>query len=298
MFSVEPLATHTGSAISGVDLSRPLDHAIAAGLLRELDARGVLLIRDQQLAPQQLIAFCRALGELAVHPMHKFSHAEFPELMLHSNIADNGVPIGYTDTGQRWRMDGAHLKTPHRATVQYAVEIPVQSSTPLGATCFANTAAAFEALAPGLQTQLRGMHAAHPYRPGQKRRTIPFYMDAGLSQTFRRGVEHPVVRMHPVTGRLCLYVSQGSTSFIRGMHDHDSDALLAQIYQHLSSDPFVYRHAWQPGDVLIWDNNFIQHRTDCDYALPLRRLLYQVQIKGVAHAPARLPMRNLHHART
>jgi len=283
VFSLAPLTPHSGAAVSGLDLSRAPDHAVAAALLRELGKHGVLLIRQQQLSAAQFIAFCRALGELAVQPLHKFAHAEFPELLLHSNIVDNGAPIGYTDSGQRWRMDGAHLKMPPRATVHYAVQIPVENGTPRGDTCFANTAAAYEALAPALQTQLRGMHAANPYRPGQKRRAIPFYMDAGLSQAFRRGVEHPVVRTHPGTRRKSLYVSQACTSFIRGMHDHDSDALLAQLYAHIARDAFIYRHQWRRGDVLIWDNHFIQHRTECDYALPLRRLLYQAQIKGGLH---------------
>lgn len=241
------------------------------------------------------MAFSRSLGELAVHPLHKYSHPDFPELMIQSNIIENGAPIGYADTGQKWRMDGTHLKTPHRATLLYAVEIPMLDDTALGDTCLANTAAAYDALAPALQTQLHGMYAAHPYRAGQKRRSIPFYMDAGLSQAFRRGVEHPVVRAHPVTGRKCLYVSQAGTAFIRGMHDHESDALLSQLYQHLARDEFIYRHHWRPGDVVIWDNGLIQHRSENDHALPLRRLLYQTQLKGITHALRRPALR---HTRT
>lgn len=284
-FTTNPITPHTGAAVTGVDTTRPLDHAVAAALLRELDTRGVLVMRAQLLTPAKFVAFARALGELAVNPLHKFASPECPEITLHSNLIENGMPIGYTDSGQKWRADGAHLKTPWRATLLYAAEIPMADGTALGDTFFANTAAAYAALAPALQTQLRGMHAANPYRPGQKRRTIPFYMDAGLSQAFRRGVEHPVVRAHPVTGRRSLYVSQACTSFIRGMHDQDSDALLEEICQHMARDEFLYRHAWQPGDVVIWDNAFIQHRTVCDYALPQRRLIYQTQLKGVTRVP-------------
>lgn len=292
MPSTNPLTAHTGSQITGLDASKPVDHADSALLLHELDTRGVIVLRGQHLTPETFLAFCRQLGEPAVHPLHQYAHHAFPEIMLHTNIVENGKPLGYADTGQKWRMDGAHLKTPHRATLLYAVEIPECDGVPLGDTCFANTAAAWEALPANERSALQNMIASHPYRPGQKRRTIPFFMDSGLSQAFRRGTEHPVARAHPVTGRQCLYVSEATTSFIRGMHDHDSDALLATLRQHIVRDKFIYRHTWQSGDLVLWDNCLIQHRTDCNYALPMRRLLYQAQIKGDAHARRKRPARS------
>ena len=119
-------------------------------------------------------------------------------------------------------------------------------------------------------------------RAGRKKRSTPYFPDSGLTQSFRRGVEHPVIRTHPPSGRKCLYVNPVTTSHIRGMNEHDSGALLDQLYEHMARPEFAWRHQWQAGDVVICDNTLTQTRTTVDYELPQRRLLYRVQVKGAA----------------
>jgi taurine dioxygenase len=265
-----------------LDLSRALDNAALKAMLHLLDTRGLIIVRKQRLGAPSLQAFSRSLGDLSEHPLDKFSVPGFPELMVHSNIVENGEPIGRADTGERWRMDGAHMKTPYRATVIYALEIPAKDGISLGDTWFANTSAAYDALDPALRQQLQGMRAIHMHGAGRKKRSTPYFPDSGLTQTFRRGVEHPVVRTHPQTGRKCLYVNPVTTSHIRGMNEQDSSALLDQLYQHMARPEFVYRLQWQAGDLVMWDNCMTQNRTANDYELPLRRLVYLVQVKGVS----------------
>ncbi len=263
-------------------MSRALDKAAIKAMLHLLDTRGLVIVRGQRLAAASLLAFSRSLGELSNHALDKFSMRDFPELMIHSNIVENGEPIGQADTGERWRIDGAHLKTPYRATLIYAVEIPAKDGIPLGDTWFASTAAAYDALDPAPRQQLQGMRAIHMHGAGRKKRSTPYFPDSGLTQGFRRGVEHPVLRTHPQTGRKCLYVNPLTTSHIRGMNNHDSSALLDQLYAHMARPEFAYRHQWQAGDLVMWDNGMTQNRTANDYELPLRRLVYRVQVKDAA----------------
>lgn len=253
-------------------------------LLKLLDSRGLLILRGQPLTPPQFIAFARGLGELAVDARNAFCLPEFPQLTLHSNLVENGVPVGYHDAGRQWRMDGAHRKLPYRATLMHAVQVPHADGRTLGDTEFADTAAAFGALDSPLQSQIIGMRALHPHGAGRKWRTRPYFPDSGMTRIFHGGEEHPLIRTHPHTGRKSLYVSRGSTSHICGMNERDSEALLEQLYCHIEREAFIYRHAWQAGDLLLWDNAYVQHRSANDYALPLKRLAYRTQLKS---APAR-----------
>ena len=280
MLTARNLTPYFGAELSGLDLSQGMDKATASEVLRVLDTRGVVIVRGQQLSLENFMAFSRSLGPLEVHTLKNFSPPGFPELMIYSNIIDNGEPIGRVDAGRHWHMDGAHLGTPYRATVLYALEIPVKDGVALGDTSFASTSAAYDALEPALRSQLHGMRAVNTSGAGRKKRSTPFYLDSGLTQGFQRGVNHPVVRSHPITGRKCLYVNPECTSYIRGMNDRDSDALLAQLYQHMVRSEFIYRHSWQVGDLVMWDNCSTQYRAVGDYDLPLRRLLYRTVVKG------------------
>ena len=280
MLTVRAITAHIGAEISGLNAAHTLSASMVAEVLCALDAHGAVLIRGQQLTPDTFLAFSRSLGELAVVPQPNVSHASHAELTLLSNIADENAPIGPTGSGSQWRMDGAHLRTPYRATVLYAVEVPHKDGVPLGDTWLASTRAAHDALDPDLRQQLHGLRATHIRGAGRKKRSTPFFMDTGMTQLFHKGVEHPVIRTHPVTGRKCLYVNPVSTSHLCGLNDLDNDALLAQLMQHMAQPQFAYRHAWQAGDLMIWDNCTTQHRTVTDYAWPQRRLLYRAMVKG------------------
>lgn len=279
-YNLTDLTPIFGTSIDGLDTSQPLSTHAASELMQLLDTRGLVVVRKQQLTAERFMALAQNLGTPVVHPLNGRTHGEMPALMLHSNIIDNGKPIGYAGTERQWRMDGAQLATPWRASLAYAVEVPMQDGMPLGATSFASTRAAFDALAPGLRQQLAGLRAVHPYGTGRKRRATPYFADSGLTQIFKRGIEHPVLRAHPRTRRPCLYVSEACTSHICGLNDGDSARLLDELFRHLAQAQFTHVHHWQPGDLVLWDNCATQYRTADNYALPQRRLLYRTQLKG------------------
>ena len=197
---VVPLTQHIGAEITGVDFSREPDSATTDAVLRVLDERGVVIIRDQQLTLEQFMAFSRALGPLDVHPLRKFSKPGFPELMINSNIIENGAPIGLADAGRQWHTDGAYLEVPYRATVLYSVEIPVKDGVALGDTLFASTSAAFDALGAELKTKLTALRGVNCHGVGRKKHSKPLDLEDNLKARIQKGIEHPVVRTHPNTG--------------------------------------------------------------------------------------------------
>lgn len=281
MLNTVDLTPHLGTEIKGLDLSRGVGSDTVAAILRVLDERGVVTLRNQQLTLESFMAFSRALGPLDVHPLRKFSRPGFPELMINSNIIENGQPIGLADAGQHWHTDGAYLERPYRVTLLYGVEIPVNDGVPLGDTCFASTSAAYDALDPALRQRLANLKGINVHGVGRKKYSAtPLDLGADLSKKIQSGMEHPVVRTHPYTGRKCIYVNSGCTSQIAGMSESESDALLQQLFEHITRAEFVYRHRWQVGDILMWDNCSTQHRAVGDYALPLRRLLYRTLVQG------------------
>jgi taurine dioxygenase len=95
-------------------------------------------------------------------------------------------------------------------------------------------------------------------------------------------VETPLVRTHPVTKRKGLFVNEAHTSHIVGMSKPESDALLAQLYEHIVRPEFIYTHSWRAGDLLMWDNAAVQHKATFDYDLPLRRLMHRTTVRGTA----------------
>ena len=275
MLNVSDLTPLIGTLISGLDLAHGYTPADLKTLRRTLATRGVVVLRGQQLTAEQFLAFSHAFAQPWV------ATSADMELTPLSNIVEQGIAPGRADNEVQWQAGGAHLKTPYRATLQYAVEIPLKDGAPLGDTLFASMSAAHDALDPALQAQLHGMRAVHKSSAGRRKRATTFYLDSALTQGYQGGVEHPVVRAHPDTGCKCLYVNAACTAFIRGLADRYSSELLAQLIAHLARAEFIYRHAWQIGDVLLWDNASTQHRTMKDYDAPLRRLLYRVVVKDL-----------------
>ena len=134
MLTLHTLTPHFGAEIIGLNLSHALSARTTDAVSRVLDTHGIVLVQHQQFTAETFLAFSRALGELAVLPQPNVSHPRHAELTLLSNIIENGAPIGLAESGSQWRMDGAHLKTPYRATLHYAVEIPQKAGVPLGDT--------------------------------------------------------------------------------------------------------------------------------------------------------------------
>ena len=282
-FQVEPFDGPVGAAITAIDLSMELDKTSQERLADTWNRHSVLVFRDQDLTPEQLIRFSRRFGELEIHVLDQYLHPEHPEILVVSNVIENGRHVGIYDAGIYWHSDLSYMAEPSRGSILYATEIPEENGQALGDTLWASTAAAYDELDTAMRLRIDGLEAAFSLanrfgklvEDGDKDAALT---DVQLAKT--QEVVHPVVRTHPVTGRKCIFVNEGHTARIVGMAEDESRSLLEELWAHCIRPEFVYRHKWRPGDVVMWDNVPTQHIAIRDYDLPQRRHLLRTTLTG------------------
>lgn len=271
-----------GAEITGIDLAQPVDDAQFRRIEDLFHERGVIVFRDQHLTDEQQIAFSRRFGELETHPAKIYNKAEHPELLVVSNVVENGRAIGLQDAGQYWHTDLSYMTSPSRCSLLYALEVPVKDGVALGDTMFVSTTYAYDTLDPSIRARLEGLTAVHGYaqryRMQQAKGGRAPLSDDDLKKV--PDVVHPILRPHPWTGRKTLFVNEGFTTSIERMPKAESDPLLRMLFDHITRPEVVYRHKWRVGDLLMWDNGSTQHCAVADYALPLRRRLQRTTVRG------------------
>ena len=282
--SFVPTGAALGAEIRGVNLARPLDEETFRHLEDAFNRHGVIFFRGQDITVEQQIALAQRFGEVEINVNTQACLPGYPEVLLVTNIRENGRYIGLADAGTTWHTDMSAYACPPRCSILYAKEIPVAADgTILGDTIFTSTAAAYDALAPELRKRLEGKRSTHSYLAkmmarkeavGLTREITPEH----LSKT--PPVAHPVFRTHPVTGRKCIYVTEGECTGIDGLADTEARLLISELHRHSLSPKFQYRHRWQVGDVLMWDNCSCQHLAVRDYGEEQRRLMHRVTVNG------------------
>ncbi len=276
--TITPLSAHTGVEIRGIDLSRPVDPALAARLNRAFVDHSVLVFRDQHLSPPQMLAAVQLFGE--VFPQHntRFALPDCP--LIHYISNQDRFPDGRRYIpGEGWHTDHSNDARPPKATVLHAVTLPDRG----GDTEFANLQQAYEALDPAIRQRIAGLRAVHVYQSSHSARKL-----MGLAPEARAAVPeavlHPIVRTHPENGRKGLYINPIRIESIPGMDEPEALALLDTLLDHATQPAFVYRHRWQAGDLAMWDNRCLLHKANGDYDMAQTRYLYRVMLKGDAPA--------------
>ena len=271
-----------GATIDGLDLAAPMSSGEVDALTRALGQYGVIRFPRQRLSGRALRDFSARFGELEVHVSNVYQEAGLPEVMILSNIVENGKPIGLADAGQDWHTDMSYARMIAFANVLYAVKVPRRDGTVLGNTEFSNMHAAYDDLPPDVKTRIDGLTATHDFdkfwsmmvkRPGSKR--------APLSEAQRKArppVTHPVVLKHPITGRKVLYANPGYTVKINELPADESDELLEYLFAHQLQPKYRYVHRWQEGDVLMWENFGTIHNAVADYRPDEHRLVKRCQV--------------------
>jgi len=237
--------------VVGADLKRAEDEAQFGAIKAAHLAHGVIVIRDQEMTPDDQIAFSRRFGPLAIHVLQDQLLEGFPEILQVSNKTKDGKYVGLPDAGRFWHTDQSYEEKPALGSILYALEIPEDGS---GDTWFCDMTAAYEALSPDMKARLDGLQGMHIYNHGHE--------NFSLSEEQRDrlpGYAHPIVRTHPETGRKALYLGGKLMKHIIGLNESESDALMAELYTHCDQDAFVYRHKWRQGDVVFWDNRCTMH---------------------------------------
>ncbi len=269
--SVRRLGVYLGAEVTGVDLTRPLGPAEIRSVGEALAANEVLVFPRQKIGPEDLMRFGRHFGELSVHPFSTGTEKS-PELIVFDN--KEGNPPAPTDI---WHSDETFRECPPMGTMLCAKIVPALG----GDTVFSSMTAAYDSLSDRMQNFISGLEAVHDFKPfktlfaetEEGRRKLRHYED------IYRPVTHPVVRVHPMTGRKSIYVNPQFTLLIKGMEENESRALLDRLFRLTSILEHQYRHRWEPDVLVFWDNRSVQHAAVHDY-YPQRRLMERVTIKG------------------
>lgn len=274
--SVAPLAAPVGAEIRGIDVAAGLDDQAVQFIRDALHEHSVIVLRGQDITPDQQKSFARQLGQMRTSFYNRYGVPDHPELTVVSNITRDGENIGIADAGMLWHTDGSYLKAPDMYTVLYGIEIPQRDGRAIGDTVFSSSWRAYEALPDSMKKRLAGLRAIHSFtRHIEKKQAKGQFKRAPLTADQKAAlpdVDHPVVRRHPVNGRPCLFVTEGHTSEIVGLPPEEGQQLLDFLTDHVKRPEFHYRHSWEPGDLIVWDNCALQHLAVFDYGDIPRRL--------------------------
>ena len=282
MLTVTPSGAALGARLDGLDLNK-LDDALFAQIEAAFHEHGVIVLSDQHIDEATLVGFSKRFGALEINVASSFQHPKHPEVLILSNRQKDGKAVGLADAGQGWHTDNSYNRVPGRASVLYALEVPVRDGKVLGDTLFADMRKAYRALPADIQAKVESRIAEHDFAKfyddmiktkGSKR---PPLTDA--QRASRPPVRHPMVLHHPYTGAKCLYADPGYTTRILDMPEPESAEILDFLFAHQTKPEFVYRHVWRNHDVLIWDNCATIHNATGGYRPDEARTMMRCQVK-------------------
>ena len=272
-----------GARIESLDLSRPLDDAEVESIIQALGRHGVVCFPRQSLTAHQQKDFAARFGELEVNVASgPYQEPGIPEVMILSNIVKDGKPIGLADAGQDWHTDMSYSRTIAFANVLYALQVPRRNGRPLGDTEFSSMHAAYEGLPEELKRKLEGMTVLHDFNKfWEKMRREKGSKRAPLTEAQRRQkppVSHPIFLTHPITGRKVLYANPGYSMRINELPQEESDEILEFLFGHQLKPEYRYRHQWNEGDLLMWENFGTIHSAVADYGPDEHRFVKRCQV--------------------
>ncbi|HET8995289.1 MAG TPA: TauD/TfdA family dioxygenase [Acetobacteraceae bacterium] len=285
---IVPTGRAVGAEVRGVDLSQPVPAELAAALHSAWLDHLVLLFRDQYLDAAHYLDAARIFGEPVEGGARRYIKAagvqvddRFPELTILSNLDESGKPV--RDNGALgsyevvWHSDNSYVEAPPAGSCLYSLEVPTHS----GNTSFNNQYRAYETLPDELKQAIAGRrskqdasrNSAGVLRPGLKKPERPEDVP---------GPMHPLVRRHPETGRIALYLGRRRiypSQFIEGLSEAESETLLEKLWAHATRPELSWTHVWRPGDLLVWDNRCAMHyREEVDDTQ--RRVMFRTQFAG------------------
>jgi taurine dioxygenase len=255
-FATRPLTPKLGAEISGVDLTQPVPPETFRALYRAFLDYQVLLFPARELPPGAQVAFARQFGEVQIHVMSLYHADGHPELYRLSNLDEHGKPNGkHPDKGTlAWHTDGSWRRVTGQATIIYGEVVPETG----GETHFCDMYGAYERLDDSWKKRIAGLRAVHNLDFSRTRR----HGSDLMTEAQRREappVDHPIVRVHPETGRTCLYLGDHAESIV-GMDYDEGRALIEELNALAIHPDLSYEHHWQPHELIVWDNRCLMHR--------------------------------------
>jgi taurine dioxygenase len=218
----------------------------------------VLVFRSQKFTPGGFLAFAKKFGKPEPHVIDQFHHPEHSDILILSNVQEDGQPTGLADAGTYFHTDYSYLDIPARATTLYSIQVPSKG----GDTLFADQYAAYDGLSSSMKKRIEGLVALHHYGNRDDRdkssRTVASVLTEEQEQKMA-WVRHAVARRHPITGRTALYSVSGSSFGIEGMPADEALDLLDELKRHATQEKYQLRLKYGVGDVVIWDNASLLH---------------------------------------
>jgi taurine dioxygenase len=275
-FVVRALTPYLGAEISGITLDAEMDEAVFRAVYRAFLRFQVLLFPPQELPPARQVALARRFGEVQIHVMNQYHADGYPELYRLSNLDERGRPSGrHPDKGTlAWHTDGSWQRVTGQATIIYGEVMPQHG----GETHFCDMYGAYERLDAGWKARIAGLRAVHNLDFSRTRR----HGEDPLTEAQRLArppVDHPVVRVHPETGRKCLYLGDHA-EYILGMPYDEGRAMIEELNALAIRPELTYEHRWKTGQLLVWDNRCVLHRATSYDAAAQGRVIRRCTVLG------------------
>ncbi|MCG8355916.1 MAG: TauD/TfdA family dioxygenase [Kiloniellales bacterium] len=267
-FTLKPLSDALGVEVLELDLRLALDPREAEALYRAWLAHGLLLFRGQSLSADEQVRVGALFGQVERNRTPEEGAPGAARIRYVANRSVAGKAGILPDGAMLHHSDWCYRDRPYKAGLLFAQQVPESG----GETVFASAERAYATLSPDLKARIAGLRAVQAYAYQETERPATFDPEA-------QRAEHPVVVGHPETGRSLLFVNRLMTERIVGLAREESEALLAELFDHLEQPAFAYVHRWRRGDLLVWDNLATQHgRRDFDPGVP--RILRRITIRG------------------
>ncbi|MFZ8949531.1 MAG: TauD/TfdA dioxygenase family protein [Alphaproteobacteria bacterium] len=257
---LDPLGYALGAEIRGLDISLPPNQKEVDAVNAIWQQHHVIVFRGKRLQPSEIVNFAQEFGQLDDHSSTPFyRHKDFPQLLQITNRSIDGRPSETRNTGRNWHSDYSYTGRPAAASMLYCDQRP-----PIGGdTMFANMVRAYETLSTTMQGIVDNLHAVYDIS-----------LTAGLNERdpdktkevrlLNPPIAHPAVRVHPRSGKRALYVSERVSHF-HGMTRSESRPLIDFLCSHATQPENIYRHVWQEGDLVCWDNRTVMHIALADF---------------------------------
>lgn len=269
-----PLCYALGAEVTGIDIRSPIAPDIFSEIYQAFLKYSALLFRGTPVTREQHIAFSRYFGEVDNNDRAlRIRHPDYHEIqIITSKIKTTSDPTAFA--GQVWHSDQSYSTVPAKATLLHALQVPTIG----GDTMVANMYLAYESLSATMQKIVEGLHAVHFGGKARLDNSTP----KRAAETARQNLPtaHPLVQVHPETGRKSLFVG-GKVKQIVGMHPDESTMLLKFLCEHAARSQFMYRHQWQKDDVLVWDNRCTNHIGLGDYDRSQQRNIDRTTVIGL-----------------
>ena len=262
-----------GALISGIDISSNLNEKQISEIISAINKYKLICIKNQSLNPEKLVNFTRFFGQPKKYFVEDETIDGFPEVIEVTNRnKETNEPKVYAS---HWHTDDSYRQKPATLTFMYPKILPKDGG---GGTDFIDCCAVYDELPDVLKNEITNYQAVHKW---QSRRNVSAVNKLNDEQNAATpDAIHPLIRMHPVSGRKSVFINPNRIDHISGLSERDSDTILDELYEFSFQEKFQYKQSYSEGDLVIWDNRNTMHKANSDYDISQLRIMHRVMLEG------------------